>query len=100
MNKEDVKVGDIRTVESIDRDGDIWTPEMRCTNPSRVRPATPEDIAPKLWQSYKDILNNEALTALEQVIMGEPSVGVKHRKAKTFGRLFIRENTINRRNLQ
>ena len=67
------KVGDIRTVESIDRDRYIWTPEMRCTNPSRVRPATPEDIAPKLWQSYKDALNDEALEALEQVIMGEHS---------------------------
>lgn len=67
------KVGDIRTVEGIDRDGDIWIPPMRCTNPSRVRPATPADISLKLWQSYKYILNDEALEALEQVIMGEHS---------------------------
>ena len=67
------KVGDTLTVESIDRDGDIWTPEMCCTSPSRVRPATPEDISHRLWQSYKDILNDEALEALEQVIMGEHS---------------------------
>ena len=72
-NYYNLKVGDILTVESIDRYGDIWAPGIFCTNPSRVRPATPEDIAPKLWQSYKDALNDEALAALEQVIMGEHS---------------------------
>lgn len=70
-NYYNLKVGDILTVESIDRHGDIWAPGIFCTNPSRVRPATPEDVAPQLWQSYKDALNDEALAALEQVIMGE-----------------------------
>lgn len=34
-----------------------------------TKPVSPEDIAPELWNSYKDVLNDEALAALRQVIL-------------------------------
>ena len=65
------KVGDIVTIEQLDHLGCYFVDGY--AQAGWFRPATPADISPRLWQSYKDILNDEALEALEQVIMGEHS---------------------------
>lgn len=47
-------------------DGDILAYRILKEAP---KPTSPEDIAPKLWNACKDVLNEEALEALREVIL-------------------------------
>lgn len=108
MNIEDVKIGmkvvitkdfayfkagDVYTVESIYRDNYIWTNEETYIHPMRVRPATPEDVAPKLCAKYSPILNEEVLSSLEQVIMGEHKEALKFSDTGYLASAFVWEET-------
>ena len=101
-----IKEGDVGVVEGYDKHGDVLVEldegnvrgvfssvtvaEHRLTHKTErmenkmeaSNKRTAEEIAPKLWNAYKDVLNEEALTALRQVIEDEEQhegIGFKDR---------------------
>ena len=91
-----IKEGDVGVVEGYDKHGDVLVEldegnvrgvfssvtvaEHRLTHKTErmenkmeaSNKRTAEEIAPKLWNAYKDVLNEEALEALRDVILNPP----------------------------
>lgn len=61
--------------------------------PAFVRLATAADVAPELWGAYSNTLNDTALTALEQVILGTWTKELRFVDSKNLDAAFVWEET-------